>query len=89
MTLVSTRPAADPMAIVAEVAAAHGLTPADLTGRSRLGDVVLARAEAAYRIRFETDLSCRAIGELLGGRDHSTIVYLTQVHDLRRMAGRA
>lgn len=74
---------------VAEVAGAHGLTPADLTGRSRIAPIVLARAEAAYRLRFETELFCWQIGVLLGGRDHSTIVHLTQVHDLRRMSGRA
>ena len=36
---------------------------------------VLSRQVAMYLLREETDLSLSAIGKLLGGRDHSTVLH--------------
>jgi chromosomal replication initiator protein len=47
----------------------------DLTGRSRSKEVVLPRQMAMYLLREETDASLPQIGELLGGRDHTTVMY--------------
>ena len=47
----------------------------DLTGRSRNKEVVLPRQVAMYLLREETDASLPQIGDLLGGRDHTTVMY--------------
>lgn len=77
----------DPSSILAEVAARHRVAAAELT-RRRQRRVLLARAEAAYRLRFETDLTLEQIGELIGVTEHSSVAYLAQLHDARRAAGR-
>jgi chromosomal replication initiation ATPase DnaA len=61
--------------ILAAVAAHFGLSMADLSGRSRLHHIVLARQAAAWALRRATPLSLSAIGQLLGGRDHKTILH--------------
>lgn len=48
---------------------------ADLTGRSRNKEIVLPRQVAMYLLREETDASLPQIGDLLGGRDHTTVMY--------------
>jgi chromosomal replication initiator protein len=47
----------------------------DLTGRSRSKEVVIPRQVAMFLLREETDASLPQIGELLGGRDHTTVMY--------------
>lgn len=47
----------------------------DLAGRSRNKEVVLPRQVAMYLLREETDASLPQIGEILGGRDHTTVMY--------------
>lgn len=63
----------------------------DLTGRSRNKEVVLPRQMAMYVLREETGASLPQIGELLGGRDHTTVMYacekmaeLIETDNLRR-----
>lgn len=58
---------------IERVAAYHGMSVADLTGRRRTADVARARQIAMYLLRTENGLSLPAIGEHLGGRDHSTV----------------
>jgi chromosomal replication initiator protein len=48
---------------------------ADLTGRSRSKDIVLPRQMAMYLLREETSASLPQIGDVLGGRDHTTVMY--------------
>jgi len=48
---------------------------ADLTGRSRSKENVLPRQVAMYLLREETSASLPQIGEILGGRDHTTVIY--------------
>lgn len=62
-----------PTRTIERVAAYFGLTSADLTGRRRTADVAHARQVAMYLLRMENNLSLPAIGEHLGGRDHSTV----------------
>lgn len=47
----------------------------DLTGRSRSKEVVLPRQMAMYLLREEMGVSLPQIGEALGGRDHTTVLY--------------
>jgi chromosomal replication initiator protein len=68
------------------VAALFGLTRDDLVGRSRRRHVVEARQAAAWVLRRAYPaLSLEAIGEILGDRDHTTIIYsLAQVEERMR-----
>ncbi len=61
--------------ILERVARHFGLQPRQLTGRSRKRDIARPRQIVMYLVREETDASLPQIGELLGGRDHSTILY--------------
>jgi chromosomal replication initiator protein len=58
-----------------EVCTQFGLSLGDLTGRRRTAPVAMARQVAMYICREETDLPLGRIGAVLGGRDHSTVVY--------------
>ncbi len=60
--------------IIREVADDHGLLKGDLVGPRRHQRIVQARDEAAYRMRTELDMTLVAIGQALGGRDHSTVI---------------
>jgi len=61
--------------VIAAVADRFGLQVEQLLGRTRAREVALPRQIAMYLIREETDSSLPKIGEMLGGRDHTTILY--------------
>lgn len=61
--------------VLGAVAAYYNLELADLTGRSRNKEVVVPRQMAMYLLREETGASLPQIGDLLGGRDHTTVMY--------------
>jgi len=73
--LVPQRVACTPNAVLRIVAEYFNLRLEDLTGRKRTKEVANARQIAMYLLRQENDLSLPAIGEHLGGRDHSTVRY--------------
>ncbi len=62
-----------PPRVIEIVADYYSLTAADLTGRSRTAPVAAARHIAMYLLREENGLSLPAIGDQLGGRDHTTV----------------
>jgi chromosomal replication initiator protein len=64
-----------PDEIIAHVAHYFGLQVSQVKGRSRKRDVARPRQVAMYLIREETDASLPQIGNLLDGRDHSTVLY--------------
>jgi chromosomal replication initiator protein len=64
-----------PASVVRIVAEHFGLRSEDLTGRKRTKEIANARQIAMYLLREENDLSLPAIGDQLGGRDHSTVRY--------------
>ncbi len=71
--------------------AAHvfGVSVADLTGRSRTRHVSEARQAVAYALRRRYPaLSLTSIGTILGGRDHSTIIYALAAAERRAMVDR-
>jgi chromosomal replication initiator protein len=47
----------------------------DIKGNSRTKDLVIPRQVTMYLIRELTKTPWMSIGEFLGGRDHSTIMY--------------
>jgi chromosomal replication initiator protein len=61
--------------IMAQTAAYFGLTIEDLCGSSRSRVLVTARQIAMYLCRELTDLSLPKIGQLFGGRDHTTVMH--------------
>ncbi|HEX6197651.1 MAG TPA: chromosomal replication initiator protein DnaA [Jiangellaceae bacterium] len=61
--------------IMAQTAAYFGLTMEDLQGSSRSRVLVNARQIAMYLCRELTDLSLPKIGQLFGGRDHTTVIH--------------
>lgn len=73
--LVPQRVPCTPAGVIRIVAQHFNLRSEDLTGRKRTKDVANARQIAMYLLREENDLSLPAIGEQLGGRDHSTVRY--------------
>jgi chromosomal replication initiator protein len=64
-----------PVGVIRIVAEHFGLRTDDLTGRKRTKEIANARQIAMYLLREENDLSLPAIGDQLGGRDHSTVRY--------------
>ena len=62
-------------AIMLETAKFYSVTIDDLTGQSRSRTLVTARQVAMYLCRELTDLSLPKIGELFGGRDHTTVMH--------------
>jgi chromosomal replication initiator protein len=61
--------------IILAVAEYYGLEPDELTGRGRSREVSGARQVAMYLAYKHTDTSLQHIGEALGGRNHSTVLY--------------
>lgn len=61
--------------ILRAVADFYGVDLRALQGRSRSRNIVVPRQVAMYLLREETDASLMDIGKLLGGRDHTTIIY--------------
>lgn len=61
--------------IIKEVALKHRVSPSAMKGEGRSKELVRARWEAIYRMREECGYSFPRIGQHLGGRDHTTILY--------------
>jgi chromosomal replication initiator protein len=64
-----------PDQIITAVADEFGIEEDRLLSRQRSRDVALPRQVAMYLIREETGASLPQIGEVLGGRDHTTVMY--------------
>jgi chromosomal replication initiator protein len=65
----------NPEKIVQTVSDAFGLPVKQLIGRDRSRNVALPRQIAMYLLRKEANISLPQIGETLGGRDHTTVMY--------------
>ncbi len=64
-----------PKEVVTKVAESFGVSPDRLVGRERTKEVALPRQIAMYLLREEANISLPQIGEALGGRDHTTVIY--------------
>jgi chromosomal replication initiator protein len=70
--------------VITEAAALFGVDARALTNRSRLRHIVEARQAAAYALRARyPSISLSTIGALLGGRDHTTIIYALRAAERR------
>jgi hypothetical protein len=72
---VVTRPAIEANDIIRAVAYSFGVSREDLRGRRKTMQLVRARQVAAFLIRDLTNLSLPRTGRMLGGRDHTTMIY--------------
>lgn len=59
----------------------YNLTPSQLTGRIRTGQIALARHIAMYLIRTTLDIPLKKIGDMFGGKDHTTVMSAVQKVD--------
>jgi chromosomal replication initiator protein len=64
-----------PSRIIARTGEYFSYKPADIAGASRKAPLVRARHLAAYLLKTELHLPYERIGEVLGGRDHTTIMH--------------
>ncbi len=82
----------DPTQIMDSVASSFGISKAQMLGRERTRQIALPRQVAMYLLREEANFSLPQIGDTMGGRDHTTVMYacekvadlLERDHRLRR-----
>jgi chromosomal replication initiator protein len=81
--LLPRRKEVKPDHVINTVADAYHLSPEQMTGRGRTRQVALPRQIAMYLLREEGQISLPQIGDALGGRDHTTVMYgCTKIADL-------
>lgn len=73
--LLPRRSEVGPDEIVRRVADNFGISVDSMTGRDRSRQIALPRQIAMYLLREEANISLPQIGEVLGGRDHTTVMY--------------
>jgi chromosomal replication initiator protein len=64
-----------PASIIAKTAQYFNFKPAEILGQSRKAPLVRARHITAHLLKLELRLPYEQIGDLLGGRDHTTIMH--------------
>ena len=70
-----------PAKILEAVAESEGIRVEDLIGQNRSAKIAAPRQLAMYILRHYNQISLPQIGELLGGRDHTTVMYATKKVD--------
>ncbi len=73
--LLPKRENLEPNHILSLVATEFGVDQVRMLGRERSRDIALPRQVAMYLLREEANISLPQIGETLGGRDHTTVMY--------------
>jgi chromosomal replication initiator protein len=76
--LLPKRSTIEPVEVMSQVAGAFGVSVENLIGQDRRKEVVLPRQIAMYLLREEANYSLPKIGEAMGGRDHTTVMYACQ-----------
>lgn len=64
-----------PDLIINEVASYFHITPDDIKSDKRSNKIAYPRQLAMYLIREMTNTNLQAIGDLMGGKDHTTVMY--------------
>lgn len=73
--LLPRRHSLTPSHILDTVALHYGVRVDELIGRDRSQNITMPRQMAMYLVREETDASLPEIGQLIGGRDHTTVMH--------------
>jgi chromosomal replication initiator protein len=76
--LLPRRTEVQPQDIIRRVAQSFGISLERMLGRERTREVALPRQIAMYLLRQEANISLPQIGDALGGRDHTTVMYACQ-----------
>ncbi len=66
---------ASPESILSVITETYGISVEELKSSSRRREISLARQIGMYLMRQHTDLSLPKIGEVFGGKDHTTVLY--------------
>jgi len=66
---------ATPKKIIEEVCTYYTIKPKDLKGKRRPKEIVRPRQIAMYLMRKLTEMPLTQVGEVLGGRDHTTVMH--------------
>lgn len=65
------------------VSSYYNLNSTQLTGKLKTGQIAMVRHIAIYLIRDIMDLPLKKIGDIFGGRDHTTIMHsITKVEEM-------
>jgi chromosomal replication initiator protein len=67
-----------PIKVISTVAKYFDFRNKDLTGESRKADLVVARHVAMYLLRDFLKLNLTTVAELMGGRDHTTVMHAVE-----------
>lgn len=74
-----------PSSVIAKTAKYYGLSSSDLKGKSRKAPVVAARHAAMYLLKTELGIPYMRIGDLFGGRDHTTVMHgVEKIEEMRK-----
>jgi chromosomal replication initiator protein len=73
--LLPRRSDVEPEEVLQTVAKAFGVQVDRMLSRDRSREVALPRQIAMYLLREESHISLPRIGETIGGRDHTTVMY--------------
>lgn len=73
--LIPQRSTFEPSRVVDVVASVFGVSTEKLLGRDRTREAALPRQVVMYLLRQEANVSLPQIGQVLGGRDHTTVIY--------------
>jgi chromosomal replication initiator protein len=75
--LGEARPKSDikPAEVIKAVSQYYKISKEEIVGKKRNREIVMPRQMAIYLLREELDLPYKSIGDLLGGRDHSTVMH--------------
>lgn len=65
----------NPNEILKLICETYGVTLKDITGKKRTKNLVDPRQMAMYLLRQDIGLNLQSIGQLLGGRDHTTVMH--------------
>jgi chromosomal replication initiator protein len=76
--LLPKRSTIEPAEVMSQVAGAFGVSVENLIGPDRRQEVVLPRQIVMYLLREEANYSLPKIGQAVGGRDHTTVMYACQ-----------
>jgi len=72
---INTKKPISDSTIISEVSNYFGVTSDEIIGPRRAKSYLLPRQVTMFLLREETSLSLSAIGKILGGRDHSTVIH--------------